>query len=612
MMRRDPQTLRARLGQPGLVVLILLVLHAARLSAQTIHDMIREADTAAIALLLKQNPSLIEAREFGDFTPMKTAVRTDNPELVRFLLRHGAKPDLPDRISFTPLEEAIRGENAEIACLLLEAGADPNTLNTEDATAPLQLAAIAGNDELVRMLLAHRAKVDIGVRCTGTPLMEAAEAGHLSTVKILVQHGARLETIDGSERRPLDRALRGGNIDVVRYLLNKGARAYVSKLLAYRRMAVAIDHMDLPLIELLIRHGARLVLVNPDLGGSLLAEAAYRSPEYCKPEIIEWLLAHGAGAVERDTTLWPSALVVAADWNNLWLVRHLIERGDYPDLRSRLGLRSLMNACRNGDTAMARLLLDHGAHVNDTVRYGETPLMNAASAGNPALLDLLLERGAKLDAKTDFGGTALWFAVTEMDTASIRWLARHVGIDPRTTTSDGDGLLHSAAWPIRGKTDSSIVEMLLAAGTPVDGVGKQGRTPLMQAAAHGDSMVVGILLAHGANAGACSLTGVTPLMEAAEAGSDTGVAMLLHAGASVANVDDWGFTALHSAVRRLAPKGIRRLLEAGADPTLRDQKGRTPLDLALFMKENSYPDAPYLAETIEILRSAVARWPAKP
>ena len=125
------------------------------------------------------------------------------------------------------------------------------------------------------------------------------------------------------------------------------------------------------------------------------------------------------------------------------------------------------------------------------------------------------------------------------------------------------------------------VERLVAAGTSVDAVDAESRTPMMFAAFNGHRQVVSFLLTRGANVDSKDISGRTGLMYASSGPYIETVEVLLDAGAEV-NIQGSleGFTPLMTAAAEGQVEIVRLLLERGADPTLKDVDGDTALSFA--------------------------------
>ena len=125
----------------------------------------------------------------GIFSPLKTAVSSWQPEVVRYLLRVGA------RIEPNMMQQAAWRGHSGILQQLIDAGAGIHHTDA-DGTTPLHSAAKKRDSELTRMLIAAGADVNARARAlnasgqTGTPLHEAAKAGNEKTIHMLLQAGA--------------------------------------------------------------------------------------------------------------------------------------------------------------------------------------------------------------------------------------------------------------------------------------------------------------------------------------------------------------------------------------------------------------------------------------
>jgi uncharacterized protein len=207
-----------------------------------------------------------------------------------------------------------------------------------------------------------------------------------------------------------------------------------------------------------------------------------------------------------------------------------------------------------------------------------------------------------------------------------------------------------------------IAAALIDAGAPVDGLPGDFETPLITAASYGDSEVAQVLIDAGANIEASASTagavpGGTALMHAAVFGMTEVLDLLVKAGAqphgiesaaAVGDITGWltaetplqariraltfaadhqrlsvidelieaqtpvdvvdelhGRQALRLAAQNGRPQSVRRLLEHGADPNLRDEHGRTALDLC--QPAHRYLDNPGHNEVEMILGPLTAR-----
>ena len=197
-----------------------------------------------------------------------------------------------------------------------------------------------------------------------------------------------------------------------------------------------------------------------------------------------------------------------------------------------------------GDAAVIAALLKGGADANEKLPLGRRPLMLAARSGQVDAVRALIEHGADVNARL------------------------------------------TALPPYRAKLDRGNDTMFQA-----------GTTALLRAAKAADLPAIELLIEHGADARlGTNRVGITPLLAAAGVGTNesdsTGrqktqadaigaLKIFLDHGVDVNSPDNNGRTALHGAALQGYNDVIRFLATKGASLDAKDNKGFTPLDVAL-------------------------------
>ena len=165
-------------------------LYAAGPEEARLVDAVKSGNVDAVRSLVKN--SSVNATETDGTTALHWAVRADNLELVRMLLRAGADAKLANRYGVRPLTLAATNGNAAMVETLLAAGADPNTALPEGETV-VMTAARTGKLDALHVLLSHGGAANARESSLSeTALMWAAAENHPDVVKALAKAGADL------------------------------------------------------------------------------------------------------------------------------------------------------------------------------------------------------------------------------------------------------------------------------------------------------------------------------------------------------------------------------------------------------------------------------------
>lgn len=161
--------------------------------------------------------SLARAGSYEDFF---AAIKRDNPGSVRSLLERGFDPNTMSPQGQHGLYLALQDQSLRVAQVLMEAPAlKPDLRNLEGET-PLMMAALKGNVDIVRELIARGADVNMP---GWTPLHYAATGGQPEIIRILLEAHAYIDAESPNKSTPLMLAAQYGTEDSVRLLLEAGA-----------------------------------------------------------------------------------------------------------------------------------------------------------------------------------------------------------------------------------------------------------------------------------------------------------------------------------------------------------------------------------------------------
>ncbi|KAI9768665.1 MAG: hypothetical protein M1835_006827, partial [Candelina submexicana] len=176
----------------------------------------------------------------GD-TALYTAVRENQPKVVKLLLKYGADKEAIDgRSNEKALHAAARGGYLEIISLLLEHGTDIEAATRLKGDTALHIAARVNRPEVAKLLLEYGANIDAySLAHVYTALRKAAREGYLKISQLLIEHEADIEAVSRTKgETALHIAARNGHLEIVQYLLERGANVNAATNGAKDRTAV--------------------------------------------------------------------------------------------------------------------------------------------------------------------------------------------------------------------------------------------------------------------------------------------------------------------------------------------------------------------------------------
>jgi ankyrin repeat protein len=335
----------------------------------------RTGNVEAAQLLLERGATIDAREKFGGQTALMWAAARRHPEMIAFLADRGAaldaastnrdyqrritaegRPKSMDSGGFTPLLYAARENCLKCVDVLLEKGADID-LPDPDGVSPLHLAVMNANWDLAKRLIEAGADVNQWDIFGEAPLFT------------VVGNYTRRDGGRGSIDPPNETE----GIEIVNLLLERGANPNMqlffrpanvrgaTNLRGSTPLIRAANLGDLPMVKLLLEHGADATLYQADRQTPIHAVLAGRANEKDAIELIKVL--HEAGT----------------DVNVVALVVHIEEvRGGSP----------LHYAVRKRYKDVIRLLASYGADMNLKDQDGLTALDYTQSRGFMAFMAL--------------------------------------------------------------------------------------------------------------------------------------------------------------------------------------------------------------------------------
>ena len=222
---------------------------------------------------LRDNPTSLNKKGAGGWTPLMLAALYGRPEDVANLLAQGSDPNAHNDSGGTALMYAV--DDAEKTRLLLDRGADANARSGEGRTPLLIAVGRAGSQDIAKLLLDKGASASVRLPDGRGALQLAVAARDPSLLSLLVDRGA------GRTPIPLGLALLAGCVPCFDLLLPLAAPADLNGALT-----AAVRMGDAQRTTMLLERGAA--------PGPNILQTVALSPKVIPGDAIDALIRKGA------------------------------------------------------------------------------------------------------------------------------------------------------------------------------------------------------------------------------------------------------------------------------------------------------------------------------
>ena len=389
----------------GLLSLGAAVVSNAAAGPQTLTDLIRAGQREAVLAAITSPDIDVNAADPDGSTPLLWATYKVDHEMVRALLKKGAKAKVTNHYGSSPLIEAVKLGDVELVRMLLDAGADPDSPNQDDQTA-LMLSASVGSLPIAEMLIKRGAKVNAVESFRGqTAIMWAAAESHPEVVDLLLKHGADVKVRAKSDDWPRQMTSEPraqfrptGGLTALLYATRSGCyRCAVSIVKAGADVNQPNPDGITPLINAIDNRSYDIAMFLLDKGANPSTwDMSGRTPVYVAIDMHSYSGASGFGngnfaGFGEPLPNRPPNKATAMDVANRLLgmgvdPNHELTRmrpngngrGRFADYMMRGGTTAVMVAALSHDVEAIKLLLAHGAEADVPNVFQITPLMAAA------------------------------------------------------------------------------------------------------------------------------------------------------------------------------------------------------------------------------------------
>lgn len=546
-------------------------------------------------LLLKHKASINQICKCG-YTPLTLACRKGSLDLVHLFLNFRADINgLSEKYQLTPLYEAYTNNHNYLSKYLLQQVNDIKHTNCKYMFffTACTLNYVDGVKYLIQKL-----SIDVNYMYKNhgeTALCIATRQNNLELVKLLLKHKARVNLYSKNGWTPLCLACKTGDTNIIELLISHNATISRATKSGLTPLFISCLFKNEHITTLLLTHSPTIVNDGDRHGWTPLQLSCFIG----NVESVELLLEYKATVNFNSMVRWKGLLKVQKHLrgrkSEMVVQRHKVVNNYFKIKQTPLSILFW----KQNETAI-KFLFENGADINqgesndnfkatneDCEKYVNfrknkitsqqsfhninelTPLQIACYKNHIDVIKLLVLHNAAINMFTPNG-------IITRERISYKQLVEKMDINAKTLP-----FVRPLTIAIK-KRNLNLVQLLLEHNADVNLTSKDGSTPLHLAILEDALEIVKLLLnkRYKCETSHCMHDVGTPLILACSMNNYHVVEMLVQHGAAVNQVGDVGQTALQCACKQDNINIVRLLLEKGAEISPKGQQGPSPLQTA--------------------------------
>ncbi|XP_071078636.1 transient receptor potential cation channel subfamily A member 1 homolog [Haliotis cracherodii] len=359
--------------------------------------------------LLSLTDIYLDAQDMQGVTALHTAAIHSQEGVATMLIEADANLRCKDFGMATPLHHACSKGNVSFVQMLFDAASGraegwvmvSSMLTDRDVEESTCLHLAVDNGHYERLIV--YADVNVARKHDIYPLHLAAMSGDIRNVKLLVEHKARVDVLNDEQATPLHKAVVFNHLDVVQYLVDqiKGNESYVTN-----PVHVAAQEGYSEILVILLENG-----VLPDSRNEEQQTPLHLAAMFGRISNVRELVKRDKSLVNAKDGNSNTPLHLAAMQGHDKAVALLLEFGADVAIRNYSLSTPLNLAASEGCLKACQLLLEQCATIETMDKYGTTPLHLACRNGHPAVVSLLLEWDANVTLPDSEGLNSLSIAI---------------------------------------------------------------------------------------------------------------------------------------------------------------------------------------------------------